>query len=144
VNVRLAAGLALVLAALLLSACTEVEEETATGYEPSKLEPVKGGGDRVRVKFTPEGAERVGLETARVRASGKRIVVPYMALVYDAEGKTYVYTSPKRLSFLREPVEVARIDGDRVLLAHGPPAGTEVVTVGVTEVYGTELEVASH
>jgi hypothetical protein len=39
---------------------------------------------------------------------------------------------------------VDRIEGDRVLLTDGPPAGTKVVTVGVTEVYGTELEVPSH
>jgi hypothetical protein len=31
-----------------------------------------------------------------------------------------------------------------VLLTRGPPRGTEVVTVGAAEVYGTELEVPSH
>ena len=141
---RIAAALVSVMAGLALNACTEVETESATGYEPSKLTPVKGSGERVRVTFTKEGAERVGLETARVRASGKRTIVPYSALMYDPAGKTYVYTSRTLLSYLREPVEVARIDGNRVLLSDGPAAGTRVVTVGVSEVYGTELEVASH
>jgi hypothetical protein len=142
--VRTAAALVSVLAGLALAACTEVETESATGYEPSKLTPVKGGGERVRVTFTKEGAERVGLETARVRVSAKQTVVPYSALMYDPAGKTYVYTSRTPLSYLREPVEVARIDANRVLLSDGPAAGTQVVTVGVSEVYGTELEVASH
>jgi hypothetical protein len=134
------AGLVLATAALPLAGCTEVETETATGYEPSTLEPVKGNDDRQRVKFTAEGARRVDLQTASVR----RNVVPYAALIYDPEGKTFVYTSPKPLEYLREEVKVDRIDGDRVLLSRGPPAGTRVVTVGAAEVYGTELEVPSH
>jgi multidrug efflux pump subunit AcrA (membrane-fusion protein) len=127
-------------AALPVAGCTEVETETATGYEPSTLEPVKGNKDVQRVTFTEEGARRVDLQTASVR----RNVVPYAALIYDPEGKTYVYTSPKPLEYLRKEVKVDRIEGDRVLVSRGPPAGTEVVTVGAAEVYGTELEVPSH
>lgn len=133
----------LVAVVLALGGCTEVETETATGYEPSKIEPVKGS-DLQRVTFTAEGAERVGLRTGTVTRRGKQEVVPYAALLYSPDGKTYVYTSPKRLQYLREQVKVDRIQGDRVFLSDGPPAGTEVVTVGATEVYGTELEVASH
>jgi hypothetical protein len=133
----------MVVAALALSACTEVEEEEPSGYEPSKLEPVKGSDDLQRVTFTAEGAERVGLKTARIRRSDGQEVIPYAALIYDPEGKTYVYTSPKRLSFVRAEIQVDRIDGDRVLLSDGPPARTKVVTVGADEVYGTELDIAS-
>jgi hypothetical protein len=69
------------------------------------------------------------------------VSVPYAALLYDPEGKTYVYTSPRELRYVKKQVRVARIDGDRVVLTRGPPAGTPVVTVGVVEVYGTDLEV---
>jgi hypothetical protein len=138
------AGLVLAIAALPLAGCTEVETETATGYEPSTLEPVKGNDDLHLVTFTEEGAKRVDLRTAAVRRSGAHKVVPYAALIYDPEGKTYVYTSPKPLEYLRAEVKVDRIEGDRVLLSRGPPAGTRVVTVGAAEVYGTELEVPSH
>jgi hypothetical protein len=137
------AGLALA-SGLPLAGCTEVETETATGYEPSKLQPVKGADDLQRVIFTEEGAKRVGLQTAPVRRATKHKVVPYAALIYDPEGKTYVYTSPKPLEYLRREVEVLRIEGNRVLLTRGPPRSTEVVTVGAAEVYGTELEVPSH
>lgn len=136
--------LVLATAALPIAGCTEVETETATGYEPSTLEPVKGNDDLQRVTFTEEGARRIDLQTAAVRRSGKHKVVPYAALLYDPEGKTYVYTSPKPLEYLREEVKVDRIEGQRVLVSRGPPAGTEVVTVGAAEVYGTELEVPSH
>jgi hypothetical protein len=138
------AGLVSIAAAIALGSCTEVETESATGYEPAALEPVKGSEDLQRVTFTEEGAKRVGLETGEVSRNGKRLVAPYAALLYDPEGKTYVYTNPKPLEYLRALVEVDRIEGDRVLLTDGPPAGTKVVTVGVTEVYGTELEVPSH
>jgi hypothetical protein len=138
------AGLVLAIGAVPLAGCTEVETETATGYEPSTLEPVKGNDDLQRVTFTEEGAKRVDLQTAAVRRSGAHKVVPYAALIYDPEGKTYVYTSPKPLEYLRAEVKVDRIEGDRVLVSRGPPAGTRVVTVGAAEVYGTELEVPSH
>jgi hypothetical protein len=139
----LTAGLA-VAAAISVSACKEVETESATGYEPAKLEEVKGNEDLKRVTLTKEGAERTGIETEKVRRQGGRKVVPYDALIYDTEGKTYVYTSPKPLNYLRAPVKVVDVSGDRVTFSDGPPAGTEVVTVGTPEVYGTELEVASH
>jgi hypothetical protein len=138
------AGLVSIAVAIALGGCTEVETESASGYEPAALEPVKGREDLKRVRFTAEGARRVGLETGEVSRSGKRLVVPYAALLYDPEGKTYVYKSSKPLEYLRAPVEVERIAGDRVLLTDGPPPGTKVVTVGATEVYGTELEVPSH
>jgi hypothetical protein len=136
----LCAGLLLAVA-LPLSACNEIEEESSVGYEPAKLASVKGDDDVQRVTFTAEGARRVDLQTAPVKRSGKQKLVPYEALIYDAAGKTYVYTSPERLTFLREPVSVDRVEGNRVFLTVGPRAGTRVVTVGATEVYGTEFEV---
>jgi hypothetical protein len=139
----LTAGLA-VAAAVSLSACKEVETETATGYEPAKLEEVKGNEDLKVVTFTKEGAARTGVETETVRVEDGRKIVPYAALIYDPEGKTFVYTSPKPRTYLRAPVKVRRVEGERVIVSDGPPAGAQVVTVGTAEVYGTELEVASH
>ncbi len=139
----LVAGLVVVMAALPLAGCKEVESESAAGYEPAKVEAVKGGDkDLKRVTFTAEGVARTGLQTARVERVGKHTVVPYAALLYGAEGNTFVYTSPSRRSYLRASVEVDRIEGNRVLLTAGPSTGTEVVTVGAAEVRGAELEIA--
>ena len=135
------AGLVLVAVGLPLSGCKEVESETAAGYEPAKLEEIKGT-DMERVTFTAEGADRLGLKTAKVRTHKDGVVIPYRALIYDPEGKTYAYTSPKDLQYVRKEVKVDRIRENRVILSKGPPTGTEVVTVGAAEVYGTELDVA--
>lgn len=137
----LAAGFVLILAGGPPSACSEVEEGTSDGYEPATLESVDGADGKL-VKFTAEGAERTGLQRATVRQSGNHRVVPYVSLVYDGAGKTYVYTSPRPLTFLRAEVQVRRVQRNRVLLVGGPPAGTDVVTVGAAEVYGAELEIA--
>ena len=127
---------------LSLLACAEVPEaETEHLYEPAKLEPVPET-DVQRVKFTPKGAEQVGVKTAEVSQDGQERVLPYAAVIYDSSGKTFTYTSPEQLTYVRQEIEIDHIDGDRVVISDGPPAGTEVVTVGLAEVYGTEFEVA--
>ena len=137
----LATTLVMALAATSVSACTEVEEKESSGYEPSKLEEV-AGKDVKKVTFTAEGAQRVGLRRAAIRADGGREVVPYESIVYDPEGKTYVYVATTPLSFQREPVQVDRVEEGRVIVSDGPPPGTQVVTTGAAEVYGTEQEIA--
>ena len=83
---------------------------------------------------------RVGLQTSRVTASGPDLVVPYAALIYDKQGKSWVYTVSRPLTYLRVSVVVKEeVDEDSMALSAGPPAGTEVVTRGATEVYGAEL-----
>jgi hypothetical protein len=142
------AGLVLIAAGVSLSACGEGSGEAESGYEsdPSEyesaeLEPIKGS-EVMRVKFSAEGAERVGLQTASIRENRRKKVIPYTAVIYGPEGDAFAYTSPEPLTFVRREIEVDRVAGDHVVLSAGPPVGTEVVTVGAAEVYGTEFEVA--
>jgi hypothetical protein len=138
-------GLILIAGVVSLSACGEASSgydyETATHHEPAKLEPIKGT-DVQRVVFDAEGAKRVGLQTAPIRQNGQETVIPYDAVIYSSDGKTYTYTAPEPLTFVRQSISIDHVVGDSVMLSDGPPAGTEVVTVGATEVYGTEFEVA--
>ena len=138
-------GLVVIAAGISLSACGEAstgyDYETASHHEPAKLEPIKGT-DVQRVIFDAEAAERVGLQTAPIRQNGEGKIMPYAALIYDAEGNAYAYTAPEPLTFVRKEIKIDRVDGDSVELSAGPPAGTEVVTVGAAEVYGTEFEIA--
>jgi hypothetical protein len=139
-------GLVLIAACVVtLSACGEASSgydyETASHHEPAKLEPIKGT-DVQRVIFDAEGAKRVGLKTAPIRQNGQGTVIPYDAVIYDADGKTYAYTAPKPLTYVRQEIAIDHVAGDSVMLSDGPPAGTKVVTVGAAEVYGTEFEVA--
>jgi len=123
-----------------LSACTQVEESEST-YSPTSVTPVKGSDDIQQVTFSAIAAQRADVRTAKVQASGRLTSIPYAALIYNEEGDTYTYVSPKPLVYLREPVDVDRITGDRVLLRRGPPTGTAVVTTGAAEVYSAEFGV---
>ncbi|HEX7734459.1 MAG TPA: hypothetical protein VF458_06345, partial [Ktedonobacteraceae bacterium] len=93
---------------------------------------------------TAQAAQRLGIETAPVSEvqihKASRLAVPYSALLYDLNGKTWVYTQTGSLTFERAAVAVDTINGDQVLLLTGPPVGTRVVTVGVAELYGTEFK----
>ena len=67
-------------------------------------------------------------------------MVPYAALIYDKQGKSWVYSVTRPLTYLRVSVVVKEeVDEDSMALSAGPPAGSEVVTRGATEVYGAEL-----
>ena len=107
---------------------------------PSHVAPISGT-NLMRVTVTKKAAERLDIKTAPVVADATGIAVPYAALLYDVKGKTWVYTNPEPLNYVRHPVEVTSIKGDRALLKQGPPAGTMVVVVGASELYGTELGV---
>jgi hypothetical protein len=140
------AGFVLIAAGVVpLSACGEAstgyDYETASHHEPAKLEPIKGT-DVQRVIFDAEGARRVDLQTAPIRQDGQEKVIPYKSVLYDADGKAYAYTAPEPLTFVRREIDVDHVAGDSAVLSEGPPAGTEVVTVGAAQVYGTEFEVS--
>ena len=109
--------------------------------EQAKVAPVEGT-DLSSVTLTAQAAKRLGIETAAVRRSGAgRSIVPYDAVLYSADGAASTYTSPKPRVYIRAPITVVRIDDDTAVLSNGPPVGTEVVTVGSQELYGSEYEV---
>jgi hypothetical protein len=139
--VQAVAVVALLTVGLLVGGCTPVEEVTAPVHEPARVEQVPGL-DVKRVTFDREAAERVALRTAAVRPTQGGIAVPYAALIYDQQGVVWVYTNPSPLTFQRVEVVVDRIVDDLALLKDGPAPGTRVVTIGATEVYGAELDVA--
>jgi hypothetical protein len=138
---RLPVVLALAVAALAGSGCGDSPSEEVGGGEQAKVAPVKGT-DLRSVTLTAQAAKRLGIETAAVRRRGaRRSVVPYDAVLYSADGATFTYTSPKPRVYVRAPITVVRIDDDTAVLSSGPPVGTEVVTVGSQELYGSEYEV---
>jgi hypothetical protein len=129
---------ALLAVPLLLAACGGTANEEA-GAGPAAVEQVKGT-DITRVTLTAEAARLLGVRTERVRneVAGSRTVIPYDAVLYDADGGTWTYTSPNPLVYQRADIRVARIDGVSAILTRGPPAGTRVVTAGATEIWGVE------
>jgi hypothetical protein len=126
-------------AGLALAGCTQ-GEAGATGNQeaPATVERIQGSDAR-QVTLSAQAAQRIGLETGSVRvvsgtgkgaAAAPHTVLPLAALLYDSEGKTSVYTASGPLTFVRQPVEVSRIDGELAVLGSGPTPGTSVVTVG--------------
>ena len=87
-------------------------------------------------QFLP--GQRVNV-TLRTKAQHTALVVPWSAVVYDIHGNAWIYENPGPGKFVRRRIEVAHRNGDSVVLASGPPAGANVVTVGAAELFGTEL-----
>ncbi len=105
---------------------------------PVTLEAI-AGSDVYKVVLSERAAERLGIETAPVRATGTRTVIPFSAVLYDTRGDTWAYTSPKPLVFVRHSVSIDYIDGDEAVLLEGPSPGTTAVTVGGAQLFGAEL-----
>jgi hypothetical protein len=128
-----------------LAAC-ERAAHTDHHEAPAKVEKIDGS-EISRVTLTAKAVERLDLRTVEIReqmvarSDTPRRVVPYSALIYDAQGATWVYTSPQPMTFVRQKVEVDYIEGLIAVLRDGPAAGTLVASVGVAELYGTEFAV---
>jgi hypothetical protein len=135
----------LIAGVVTLSACgggsTGYDYETASHHDPAELEPIKGT-DVHRVTIDAEGVERAGIQTSPIRQNGQGTVMPHSAVIFDADGETFTYTSPEPRTYVRQKIVIDDVVGDSVMLSDGPPAGTEVVTVGAALVYGSEFEVA--
>jgi hypothetical protein len=134
--------LVLLSASLLLSACAPAEAPEEE-IKPVTLEPI-AGTDLNRLTLTEKAAERLGLETAPVVARQvdgvDRLVIPYAALLYDPSGQAWVYVNVEPLVFVRQAITVDSIVGDEVILSEGPEAQANVVTLGATELFGSEEE----
>jgi hypothetical protein len=131
------------LAALPLWACQPGANTEA--YAPAaQVEHVDGTGLN-RVTLTAKAAERLDIQTASVEAvdgpGSVTSAVPYGAVIYGAQGDTWVYTGIEDLTFVRHAVSIVSIEGDRAYLSDGPDVGTQVVSVGAAELLGTEFDV---
>ena len=136
---------ALVVLALALPACTSAAAEEEGTSDIATVEPIDGS-DVARVTLSEEAAQRLDIQTAPVQdlagqGPKQRSAIPYAAVLYGPTGDTWTYTNPEPLVFVRAPIDVVQIQGERAVLSEGPPAGTEVVTVGAAELLGTEYEV---
>ena len=132
-----------VLAVLLLAACSPASSPSAPKEQAVVVEKNAETG-LSRLTLSAKAAERLGINTTPVadrQDGGGRTVVPYSAVIYDASGKTWAYTNPDGLVFVRHSITVERIDAQVAVLSGGPPIGTRVVTVGVAELWGIETGV---
>jgi hypothetical protein len=127
-------------AGLLLAGCSE--GPASPPEEAIHIEELESG--LKRLTLSADAAERLGVETAAVEDRGAQKVVPYAAVIYDADGATWAYVAVEPLSFQRASIVVESIPsrpGDEAILTDGPPAGTPVVIVGAAELFGAETGV---
>jgi len=139
-------GAAALIVGLPSAACHTAPAGTPAGAKPARVEHI-AGTELSRVTLTPRAAERLDIkhdvvrETRVNRSGAVRKVVSYAAVLYDARGDTWVYTSPEPFVFIRQRIKVDYIEGDRAVLSDGPSVGTRVVTVGGAELFGAEFEI---
>ena len=142
ININRMAIVALALAVIaprLASPDANAASPTGAHLEkPYKLEAIPGSEIK-RIVLTEKAARRIDVKTGQISkdASGK-LVAPYLAIMFDLKGETWVYTNPGPLQFVRHKVTVETVKGEKAFLTDGPPDETRVVTQGVAELYGTE------
>ena len=136
----------LIMVALQLAACSQSSTDPAeaeSDISPAQIEHLDGVNP-TRVTLTADAARRLDIQTGVVHEEQvkgqERTVIPYAAVLYDPEGNTWTYTSDAPLTYLREPINIDRIEGDIAVLTDGPALGTTVVTIGAEELFGAEEE----
>jgi hypothetical protein len=130
----------LAVAALALGACNSGSTTSEPEVEAITIVEDDASGLKT-LTLSEKAAERLGVETAPVAGTGSQLSIPYAAVVYDAEGKTWTYVNAEPLVYERAEIAVDRIDGDIARLTTGPASGTLVVTTGAAELYGAEIGV---
>jgi hypothetical protein len=132
------AALTALLLPLILAGCAKVPGEEEEAEKAATVEKI-AGTDLNKVVLIQEAAERLGIETTPVASrQGGQESVPYSAVIYDAEGHAWVFTTGEELSYVKQPITIDRIEGDTAVLDEGPEVGTEVVSQGAAELYGVE------
>lgn len=128
--------------AVVVGACAQSSEpEAATDEGLAQIEDI-AGSDVKKITMADDAVERIGVKTVPVAAAdGGRMRVPSATVLYDQQGRTWVFTEPEHDVFVREEVKIIGTNGEDTILSTGPTADTPVVTVGVAELYGTELGV---
>jgi hypothetical protein len=125
---------------LSMAACGHGSRHDDAEGPPAQVGTRSGSAPRT-VTLTAAASKRLDVQLATVTAAATGTQIPYAAVLYDPKGETWAFVSTSPLTFVRAPIAVDRIDGDTAVLKNGPPAGSKVVTVGATELYGTELGV---
>ena len=141
---------ALLAAGLLLSGGASLgEEDEGIADDAVRVEDTPGAEAKTLV-FTDEAKAHLDIQTEPVReieasregaAVGPRVAIPHSAVIYDAEGGTWVYVSPAPDTFIRKHVVIDFMNADHIFLSSGVTANDTVVTVGVPELQGAEFGV---
>jgi hypothetical protein len=140
---RFGLTLAAVVTACLPAACTGAspEEEEEVELFQTKLVELKAYPGHHSVTLGKVGAERADVGTTQVTGSNGRRELPYAALLYNADGSTFVYTATGPRTFRYTPIRLLEVVGNNTIaFTGGPTPGTPVVTSGVPQVHGADIQ----
>jgi hypothetical protein len=145
------------------------QKPTLARQSPALVEAIPNSKVK-QVTLTAKAAERLGIKLAKVgeetgveprpvagaAQSGGNLMlagtaiapevknrrfVPYGAVLYELDGSTWVYSNPAPLTYIRQPIKIDYIVGDKAMLFEGPAVGTAIVTEGAVEIFGAEFKV---
>src|SRR5687768_1596760 len=94
--------LAVVVAAAPLAACA-ADPVAPPAEEPATVEEIEGS-ELSRITLSAKAVERLGIETEPVVEDGSRLTLPYAAVLYDSEGRTWAYATPDENVFVRHEI----------------------------------------
>lgn len=83
--------------------------------------------------------ERAAVEITTTDSKQEALVIPFNAVLHDIHGGQWVYVKTGEHSYTRNRIQVARLAGADAVLSSGPAAGTQIVTDGSAELFGTEF-----
>jgi len=121
-----------------------VGDDAATPLKATQIAARPGGDANAQYyqvsesNYSLEPGQRVFVRVPQPGSGEPQRVIPYSAVIYDATGKTWAYTNPEPLTFVRHAIDVEYIEGDLAVLKDGPAVGTPVVTAGAAELLGVE------
>jgi hypothetical protein len=93
------------------------------------------------ITLPARAAQRLDIQIGEIIEQMGVKTAPFASIIFDLDGDAWVYMVRAPLTFVREQVLVDAVSADVAYLKEGPPAGAKVVTVGVQELYGTEVGV---
>ncbi|MFO1438878.1 MAG: hypothetical protein U1F81_11240 [Verrucomicrobiaceae bacterium] len=83
--------------------------------------------------------ERVAVEIPTLESKVEALVIPFNAVLHDIHGGQWVYAKTAEHVYTRKRIQVTRLAGSDAILSTGPAVGTQIVTDGSAELFGTEF-----
>jgi hypothetical protein len=139
---------ALAMISLGASGCSDAGASSETHSETAVTVESTGADQPARITVSERAEQRLGIHTEPVRpisdqSNGATEVIPYSAVIYDADGRSWAFSAPAPRTYIRVPIEISSITMKTVQLRTGPPVGTQVVVVGAPELVGAEAGISS-
>jgi hypothetical protein len=147
-NLRTTTWSALVVLTIGVAGCSNADATNQTQGQQEAAVTVEAAADESQpatIIISELAEKRLGIKTEPVRTAGAgsaTLTVPYAAVVYDAEGSAWAFSTPSPRTYVRVPLNIRTISGNQVQLVGGPAVGTQVVVVGAPELVGAEAGIS--